>query len=76
MTEQRPYTYTILRYVHDARAGEMLNVGIVLYVPAEHRLLVKTRHTHGRLKDAFPDLDGEAFRSAMRAVERAIGAVA
>jgi hypothetical protein len=76
MTEQRPYTYTVLRYVHDARAGEMLNVGIVLHVAAEHRLLVKTRHTHGRLKDAFPDLDGEAFRGAMRAVERAIRAVA
>jgi hypothetical protein len=76
MTEQRPYTYTVLRYVHDARAGEMLNVGIVLHVAAEHRLLVKTRHTHGRLKDAFPELDGEAFRGAMRAVERAIRAVA
>jgi hypothetical protein len=76
MTEQRPYTYTILRYVHDARAGEMLNVGIVLYVPAEHRLLVKTRDTHGRVKRAFPDLDGDAFRSAMRAIERAVAAVA
>ena len=76
MTEQRPYTYTVLRYVHDVRAGEMLNVGIVLHVAAEHRLLVRTRHTYGRLKEAFPDLDGEAFRGAMRAVERAIGAVA
>jgi hypothetical protein len=76
MTEQRPYTYTVLRYVHDARAGEMLNVGIVLHVAAEQRLLVKTRHTHGRLKDAFPDLDGEALRGAMRAVERAVRAVA
>lgn len=76
MTEQRPYTYTILRYVHDARAGEMLNVGIVLHVAAEHRLLVKTRTTFGRVKAAFPDLDGEAFRAAMRAVERAVGSVA
>jgi hypothetical protein len=37
MTEQRPYTHTVLPYVHDARAGEMLNVGIVLHVAAEHR---------------------------------------
>jgi len=76
MTEQRPYTYTVLRYVHDARAGEMLNVGIVLHVAAEHRLLVKTRDTHGRVKRAFPDLDGDAFRGAMRSVERAVGTVA
>jgi hypothetical protein len=74
VTEQRPYTYTVLRYVHDARAGEMLNVGIVLHTG--HQLLVTTRHTYSRLKDAFPDLDGEAFRSAMRAVERAIHALA
>jgi len=76
MTEQRPYTYTILRYVHDPRGGEMLNVGIVLHVPFDHRLLVMTRGTFGRVKDAFPDLDGEAFKSAMRAVDRAIAAVA
>lgn len=76
MTEQRPYTYTVLRYVHDPRAGEMLNVGVVLHVPAERRLLVKARSSFGRVKQAFPDLDGEAFKTAMRAVERGIGAVA
>ncbi len=76
MTEQRPYTYTVLRYVHDVRAGEMLNVGIVLHVASNHHLLIKTRHTFGRLKEAFPDLNGEAFRDAMRAIERAIADVA
>jgi Protein of unknown function (DUF3037) len=76
MTGQRPYTYTVLRYVHDVRAGEMLNVGVLLHVASDHRLLIKTRHTFGRLKEAFPDLNGEAFRDAMRAVERAIGDVA
>ena len=76
MTQPRPYTYTILRYVHDARAGEMLNVGVVLHIAADHRLLVKTRDTFGRMKRAFPDLDGDAFRSAMRSVERAVRLVA
>jgi len=76
MTEQRPYTYTVLRYVHDARAGEMLNVGIVLHVAAPQCLLVKTVRTYTRLKGAFPDLDGEAFRAAMRAVEQEVENVA
>ncbi len=76
MTAQRPYTYTVLRYIHDPRAGEMLNVGVVVHVPADHQLLVKTRATFGRVKDAFPDLDGDAFKMAMRSVERAIGSVA
>lgn len=69
---QRPYTYTILRYVHDARAGEMLNVGIVLHVASGQLLLAKVRSTFGRVKHAFPDLDGDAFRQALRAVERGI----
>ena len=68
MTQPRPYTYTILRYVHDARAGEMLNVGVVLHIAADHRVLVKMRDTFGCMQRAFPDLDGEAFRRVMRSV--------
>jgi hypothetical protein len=73
---QRPYTYTILRYVHDPRAGEALNVGVVLHVAAEQKLLVRVRSTFGRVKRAFPDLDGEAFNQALRDVERGIERVA
>lgn len=72
---QHPYTYTILRYVHDARTGEMLNVGIILHVAPERRLLARLRSGFGRVKAAFPDLDGEAFKHALRAVERGIRAV-
>jgi hypothetical protein len=76
MTERHPYTYTILRYVHDPRAGEMLNVGIVVHVASERLLLARTRPTFGRVKDAFPDLIGPAFTESMRALDRAIGRVA
>lgn len=73
---QRPYTYTILRYVHDPRAGETLNVGVVVHVAAEQKLLVKVRSSFGRVKAAFPDLDGEVFKQALRDVERGIERVA
>jgi hypothetical protein len=73
---QHPYTYTILRYVHDPRAGEALNVGVVVHVAAEQKLLAKVRSTFGRVKAAFPDLDGEAFKQALRDVERGIERVA
>jgi hypothetical protein len=73
---QRPYTYTVLRYVHDPRAGEALNVGVVVHVPAEQKLLVRVRSTFGRVKKAFPDLDGDAFTRALRDVERGIERVA
>ncbi|MCS6920970.1 MAG: DUF3037 domain-containing protein [Elioraea sp.] len=73
---QHPYTYTILRYLHDPRAGEALNVGVVLHVPAERKLLARFRSTFGRVKAAFPDLDGEAFKQALREVERGVERVA
>ena len=74
MTHQ-PYTYTILRYVHDIRTGEFLNVGVVLHVPAPSDVLFRTRTTYGRAKSLFPDLDGEAFLDAMSAVRRALSGV-
>lgn len=74
MTHQ-PYTYTILRYVHDIRTGEFLNVGVVLHVPATSGVLFGTRTTYVRAKRMFPDLDGEAFRDAMSAVRRALASV-
>ena len=72
MTEQRSYTYTTLRYVHDVRTGEFLNVGVVVHAGSLGRLEFKTRKTFGRAKDMFPDLDGDAFRGAMRAIDRAL----
>ena len=76
MTATRPYSYTILRYVHDVTTGEFVNVGVVLHVPSDRALYVKTRHTMGRIKDVFPDLDREAFVSGMKSVERGITAIA
>ena len=72
---RQPYTYTILRYVHDIRTGEFLNVGDVLHVPATSEVLFQTRTIFGRVKSAFPDLAGEAFLHAMSAVRRALSAV-
>ena len=67
-----PYTYTVLRYVHDTNTGEFINAGVVLHAREQRFIGVKMRHTHGRLSAMFPDLDRDAFRSSMRVVERAI----
>ena len=72
MTIQQPYTYTILHYVHDVTTGEFVNDGVVMHLPREGRLLVKASTTIGRMRGVFPDLDGAAFTSAMRAAQRAL----
>lgn len=76
MTAKRPYSYTVLRYMHDVTTAEFVNVGIVLHAPSEGDLRVRTRHTIGRIKDVFPDLDRQAFIAAMTAIERGVRAVA
>lgn len=64
------YTYTVLRYVHDVTTGEFLNVGVALHAPECRFVNVQCRTTYKRLKDVFPTLDGDAFRAAMRHVNR------
>jgi len=76
MTIQQPYTYTILRYVHDVTTGEFVNVGVVMHLPREGRLLAKARTTIGRMRGACPDLDRAAFTSTMRAAQRALDRIA
>lgn len=76
MTHKTPYTYTVLRYVHDVTTGEFVNVGVVVHAPSVRYVGTKLRHTHGRLSSMFPDLDSDAFRSSMRVIERELKAFA
>lgn len=74
MSEKLPYTYTVLRYVHDTTTAEFVNVGVVLHCAPHRYLGVKFRHTHRRLSALFPDLDSGAFRSSMTDIECALKA--
>ena len=76
MTARIPYSYTILRYIHDVVAGESLNVGVVMYSANLGNLKVKTRKSIGRLRQAFPDIDLQGFRHEMNAIEREFSEVA
>ena len=76
MTDNRPYTYTVLRYVHDVTTSEFVNVGVVVHAPDARFVGTRLRTTHGRLSAMFPDLDRDAFRSTMRSIERALKVIA
>lgn len=69
---KRPFTYTVLRYVHDPLSAEFVNVGIVLLCPAKRDeapiLKSEFRKTVGRMRHMFPDLDLDAFRTGMRTI--------
>jgi hypothetical protein len=76
MTEKYRYSYAILRYVHDVLTSEFVNVGVVMYVPAQGRVLSRTRHTISRLRGVFPDLDRAAFTTMMSSVRAGFRRVA
>ncbi len=67
-----PYTYSVLRYVHDITTGEFINVGVVLYSREGSYASALCRSTVGRLSRAFPGMDGDAFKSLMRFVQSRI----
>jgi hypothetical protein len=76
MKEKQQYGFVILRYVHDVLTGEFINVGVVMYLPFEGRVIARTRNTMGRLRGVFPDLDRAAFISTMASVRHGFRKIA
>lgn len=75
MITKEPYSYVVLRYIHDVLTGEFVNVGLVMVVPGRPLILSKSRKTFGRIKSVFPDLDSEAYKGAIDAIERGMRSV-
>ncbi len=70
MTVKGPYSYVVLRYIHDVLTGEFVNVGLIVSVPDRPLVLARVRKTLGRVKNVFPNLDSEAYKRTICAVER------
>ncbi|WP_299960772.1 DUF3037 domain-containing protein [uncultured Roseobacter sp.] len=75
MKKNLPYSYVVLRYVHDVVSSEFVNVGVVLLSPDEGVLRFKTRKTVGRIKHVFPDLDRQSFVETMRSIDKGLRAL-
>ncbi len=75
MTAKEPYSYVVLRYIHDVLTGEFVNVGLVMVVPGRPLILTKARKTFGRIKNVFPDLDGDSYKRAIEAIGRGMKGV-
>lgn len=77
---RRPYSYSVLRYVHDIVTGEFVNVGIVFLAP-EHDgyapvVLFDFKDRIQRLRPLFPNIDRPAFVATIAALRRAAKAIA
>ncbi len=61
-----PYTYSVIRYLHDPATGEMLNIGVILCAPAARVIEARLEFRYERLSDAFVDFDGEHYRRTLQ----------
>jgi hypothetical protein len=75
MTDRQPFSYVVLRYRHDALAGELVNVGVVLFAPKSGFLQAAVRTTYGRFSKLYPDFDGSALTADLRRMETGLKAI-
>ncbi len=61
-----PYTFSILRYVHDIVTGEFVNVGVILFAPKAKYLSASCTTRYSRISKIFSDFDSEHFRKSVR----------
>lgn len=61
-----PYTFSILRYIHDVVPGEFVNVGVALYAPDARFLDITCVGTYGRVSQFFGGIDGDHFKRMLR----------
>jgi hypothetical protein len=64
-----PYTFTVLRYVHDVVSGEFVNVGVLVYAPRVTFLRIKCDRHYGRLAAFFGKVDHHHFKRVIAQVE-------
>lgn len=61
-----PYTFTVLRYVHDVVTGEFANVGVVLFAPKAKFLSAICSSRYGRLTNMFGSVNGGHIKEINR----------
>ncbi|MBI5100038.1 MAG: DUF3037 domain-containing protein [Nitrospirae bacterium] len=67
-----PYTFSILRYVHDVLTGEFVNVGVILFAPKAKYLNALCTTRYSRISKIFSDFDNEHFRKSVRYIQATI----
>ncbi|MES2570290.1 MAG: DUF3037 domain-containing protein [Verrucomicrobiota bacterium] len=74
MKPQTTYHYSILRYVHDVRTEEFINVGVLFHVPESGVLKLRTIQRTDRLSGTFPGVETEEVLHSLKRLSREFGA--
>jgi len=64
-----PYTFSVLRYVHDPVSAEFVNIGVAVYAPAAKYLNALCTSHYQRLSTMFEPIDGDHFRQIIKFIQ-------
>jgi hypothetical protein len=67
-----PYSFSILRYMHDGVTAEFVNVGVALYAGDAVFLRAKCTTQYGRITRMFSRIDGDRFKQQVRFIEEEV----
>lgn len=66
------YSFSVLRYVHDAVTQEFINIGVAVFSPEARYLRAICTTRYRRITQMFQRIDGEHFRQITRHIENQI----
>jgi hypothetical protein len=72
---QSPYSFSVLRYVHDPVTQEFANIGVAVYSPEQRYLNARCEIHYGRITKIFGKIDGERFRQATRYIQERVKSI-
>lgn len=70
-----PYSFSILRYVHDPVTQEFINIGVAVYSRESAFLRATCTQHYARITRMFARIDGNRFRQLTRYIQEQIGAI-
>jgi len=70
-----PYSFSVLRYIHDGVTAEFVNVGVAIYAGDDSYLKAKCTIQYGRITRLFERIDGDRFKQLVRYVEDEVTAL-
>jgi len=71
-----PYSFSILRYIHDPVTQEFVNIGVALYSANETFLRAICTTHYARISNLFDKIDGSRFRQLNRYIQEQVNLLA
>ncbi len=64
-----PYSFSVLKYIHDVVTGEFVNVGVVLYAPKERFLGAKCTSKYTYITKVFSKVNAPHLKQVVNFLE-------